>query len=39
LEIFFGTVCTQLMVNFGEEVIEFRLCCGRVSAKEISGHF
>jgi hypothetical protein len=23
----FGTECTQLMVNFGAEIIDFRFCC------------
>jgi hypothetical protein len=35
LKILFGTVCTQLMVNLGDKISYFRLCCGCFAAKEI----
>ena len=35
LAIRFSTVCTILMVNFGEEIIDFPLHCGRYSATKI----
>jgi hypothetical protein len=39
LAILFGTVCTQLMDNLGEEISDFRLCYGRFSLTEIEAYF